>query len=191
MIEKATVERKVLSQFITVYQSIIKFSVEKMGLEVIIKHDKADADNMLDDINAKLIEVCERYLEWKKFPWDKYQLATVVMDLYTQTVSELEAPFKVIVKTAKSLVQEYLEKNKSKRETLERIKAENETLDKEIEARKKEMKRKRDIEINTVPVEVEPGPTMGVVNEDAPNRPRQQRRKWTDALVDESFKLPI
>lgn len=191
MIEKATVERKVLSQFITVYQSIIKFSVEKMGLEVIIKHDKADADNMLDDINAKLIEVCERYLEWKKFPWDKYQLATVVMDLYTQTVSELEAPFKVIVKTAKSLVQEYLEKNKSKRETLERIKAENETLDKEIEARKKEMKRKRDVEINTVPVEVEPGPTMGVVKEAAPNRPRQQRRKWTDALVDESFKLPI
>jgi len=63
MIEKATVERKVLSQFITVYQSIIKFSVEKMGLEVIIKHNKEDADNMLDDINAKLIEVCERYLE--------------------------------------------------------------------------------------------------------------------------------
>jgi hypothetical protein len=40
-------------------------------------------------------------------------------------------------------------------------------------------------------VEVEPGPTMGVVNEAAPNRPRQQRRKWTDALVDDTFRLPI
>ena len=187
----AKVERKVLSQYITVYQSIIQFSLEKMGLEVIIKHNKEDNDNMLDDINAKLIEVCEKYLEWKKLWLDKFQLATVVMDLYSQAVSELEAPFKVIAKESKSLVQEYLEKNKSKRETLERIKAENEILDKEIEARKKEMKRKRDVEINTVPVEVEPGPTMGVVNEAAPNRPRQQRRKWTDALVDENFKLPI
>ncbi|MBO7695483.1 MAG: hypothetical protein J6T10_22890 [Methanobrevibacter sp.] len=59
----AKVERKVLSQYITVYQSIIQFSLEKMGLEVIIKHNKEDNDNMLDDINAKLIEVCEKYLE--------------------------------------------------------------------------------------------------------------------------------
>ena len=62
----AKVERKVLSQYITVYQSIMQFSLEKMGLEVIIKHNKEDNDNMLDDINAKLIEVCDEYLQDKK-----------------------------------------------------------------------------------------------------------------------------
>ena len=61
----AKVERKVLSQYITIYQSIISFSLEKMGLEVIIKHNKEDADNVLDDINAKLIGVCEEYLKNK------------------------------------------------------------------------------------------------------------------------------
>ena len=68
------------------------------------------------------------------------------MDLYTQTVSELDAPFKVIAKESKSLVQEYLEKNKSKRETLERIKKENEELDKEIQEKKRERKNVRVIE---------------------------------------------
>ena len=56
-------ERKVLNQYITVYQSIIEFSLEKLGLEVIVKHNKADPDNMLDDINAKLIEVADKYLQ--------------------------------------------------------------------------------------------------------------------------------
>lgn len=61
---KAT--RKELKQFITIYQSILEFSLEKMGLEVIIKHNKADPDDMLDDINAKLIEVCDEYLQDKR-----------------------------------------------------------------------------------------------------------------------------
>ena len=43
----AKVERKVLSQYITIYQSIISFSLEKMGLEVIIKHNKEDNDSVL------------------------------------------------------------------------------------------------------------------------------------------------
>lgn len=166
--------------------------MEKMGLEVIIKHMKVDNDAMLDEINAKLIDVCGNYLEWKKLPWDKYQLATIVMDLYTQTVSELEAPFKVIIKESKTLVQEYLEKNKSKREALERIKKENDALDKEIIERnkeiilkKEEMNTKRSVEYNnpeTVEVEDVPKPVR---------KPKQQRRKWTDALAIDSFTLPI
>lgn len=111
-----------LSQFITVYQWILEFSLEKVWLEVIVKHNKADADAMLDDINAKLIEVCEEYLETHKVGLDKFQLATVVMDLYTQTISSLDEPFKVIAKESKTLIKEYLESNKAKRETLERIK---------------------------------------------------------------------
>ena len=171
------------------YQWTLDIDLPELWIKLLIKPNK-NVDDVLDAINAELINVCWEYLEDKKLWLDKYQLATICAQLVTLAMERCEEPFRVSVKTAKSLVQEYLEKNKSKRETLERIKAENETLDKEIEARKKEMKRKRDIEINTVPVEVGPGPTMGVVNEAAPNRPRQQRRKWTDALVDENFYLP-
>ena len=54
----AKAKRKELTQFLTVYQSIIEFSLEKMGLEVIIKYNKSDADEMLDNVNAQLINVC-------------------------------------------------------------------------------------------------------------------------------------
>ena len=47
--------------------------------------------------------------------WENAYKHFNVMDLYTQTVSELDAPFKVIAKESKSLVQEYLEKNKEHR----------------------------------------------------------------------------
>jgi hypothetical protein len=112
-------------------------------LEVIVKHNKQDPDDMLDDINAKLIEICDGYLSTHKLSIDKFQLATIVMDLYTQTISSLDEPFKVIAKESKALVKEYLEANKSKRETLERIKQENEALDKEVALREKEQQEKK------------------------------------------------
>ena len=65
------------------------------------------------------------------------------MDLYTRTISELDEPFRVTIKESKHLVQDYLEKNKAKRETLERIKKENESLDKEVALRKKEQQEKK------------------------------------------------
>lgn len=132
MLTTAKGEQKVLKQHITVFQSIITFALEKMWLDVIIKHNKIDDDNMLDDINDKLISVCEEYLKENKLGLDKFQLATIVMRLYSQAVSECEAPFKVIAKETKALVAEYLEKNAKKKETLEKIKKENEMLDKRI-----------------------------------------------------------
>ena len=182
--------RKELKQFITVYQWILEFSLEKVWLEVIIKHNKADPDDMLDDVNAKLIEVCEEYLETHKVGLDKFQLATVVMDLYTQTISELPEPFKVIAKESKTLVKEYLEVNKSKREALERIKNENDTLDKEILVRKKEQKEKKAIIVAEpeMPAEIsEPGPMGG-----NPALVRvKKKNRWTDSLAISDFKLPI
>ena len=87
---------------------------------------------MFDDINDKLIQVCDKYIQENNIGWDKFQLATVVMKLFTQAASECEAPFKVVVKENKKQIQEYLEKNKEKRETLERIKKENKELDKRV-----------------------------------------------------------
>ena len=158
-------ERKVISQYITVFQTILEFSIEKLGLEIVIKHNKTEPDNLMDNINDRLIKVCNEYLESHKLPLDKFQLATVVADLRSQAISSIDAPYRAIIKESKTLVQEYLDKNKSKREALERIRNENDSLDKEIEAYNKELKeKKKTLESNFVaqpemPSEIsEPGP---------------------------------
>lgn len=188
--------RKELKQIITVYQGIIEFSLEKMWVEVIVKHNKADADAMLDDINVKLIDVCEEYLDTHKIGLDKYQLAMVVMDLYTQTISSIDEPFKVIAKENKQLVQEYLEKNTKKREALERIKKENETLDEKLATQEKLKKEKR--VALTEKVEIDEKPEMpsgnleaGPMGANAPSpKPKKKRVRGTDALAIDRFYIP-
>lgn len=181
--------RKELKQIITVYQGIIEFSLEKMWLDVIVKHNKADADAMLDDINVKLIEVCEEYLATHNIGLDKYQLAMVVMDLYTKTISELEAPFKIIAKESKTLVQEYLEKNKSKREALERIQKENDTLDKEIAVKEKERKEKK-VALLEKPEMPSGNLEAGGQGKQPPTPKPKVKRKWTDTLAVDNFYIP-
>ena len=108
---------------------------------------------MFDDINDRLIQVCDKYIQENNIGWDKFQLATVVMKLFTQAASECEAPFKVVVKENKKQIQEYLEKNKDKRETLERIKKENKELDKKIA---KEVAQRREVKEEPIVEEVQP-----------------------------------
>ena len=185
----AKAEQKIISQYITVYQSIISFTIDKLGMEVIVKYNKSDPDNMLDDCNAHLIEVCEDYLKEHKIGLDKFQLATICSQLWTQTISELEEPFKVIAKESKALVKEYLEANKQKREALERIKTENEALDKEILERKKEQKEKKVTFVAEpeMPSEnLEAGP-MGP--KPPSSKPKKSRARWTDALAIDNFKI--
>ena len=181
-------ERKELKQFITIYQWILSFSLEKVWMEVIVKHNKADPDDMLDDINAKLIEVCDEYLSDKKIWLDKFQLATIVMDLYTKTISELDEPFKVIAKESKALVQEYLEKNTKKREALERIKKENEALDKEILERKKEQKEKK-VDFVAKPEMPSGNLEAGGQGKQPPTSKPKIKRRGVDALAID-FTLP-
>lgn len=139
--------QKILSQYIKMYQGIIEFSLDKMGLEVIIKHNKADPDAMFDLINDKLIQVCEEYLKTNNLWIDKFALATIVMQLYTQAASECEEPYKVIVKETKGLLQDYLNKNKQKRDALNRVKKEIEEAEKEEQLALQELElRKKDIE---------------------------------------------
>ena len=187
----ANAEQKVISQYITVYQSIISFSVEKLWLEVILKYNKSDTDNMLDDCNAHLIEVCEDYLKEHKLNLDKFQLATIVAQLWSQTISELNEPFRVTIKESKHLVQDYLEKNKAKRETLERIKKENESLDKEVALRKKEQQEKKVI-LRPEPEMPSENPEAGAYGRQPPSpKPKKPRARWTDALAVDNFRLPI
>ena len=144
MITTARATQKELSQYIKMYQWVIEFNLDKIWLEVIIKHNKTDPDQMFDVINDKLIEICEEYLELNGNLWlDKFWLATIVMQLYTRAAAECEEPYKVIVKETKGLVQDYLEKNKTKKEALDRIKKENDELDKEYaNALKQQVKKK-------------------------------------------------
>jgi len=179
-----------LKQFITVYQWILEFSLEKVWLEVIIKHNKQDPDDMLDDLNAKLIEVCEEYLSTHSLSVDKFQLATIVMDLYTKTISSLDEPFKVIAKESKTLVKEYLETNKAKRETLERIIKENESLDKEIVIREKEQREKK-ANLVAKPEMPAKNPEPEYLGSQAP-LPKKKKRvaRTTDEMAIDNFVLP-
>lgn len=183
----AKAEQKTISQYITVYQSIISFAIEKIGIDVTIKYNKSDTDNMLDDCNAHLIEVCEDYLKTHKLSLDKFQLATIVAQLWSQTISELDAPFRVTIRESKHLIQDYLEKNKAKRETLERIKNENDSLDKEIETYKKTMAEKK---VNLVakpemPAKISEAGPMGGNG----GSPQKKKIRWTDSLA-VNFSLP-
>lgn len=185
----ASAEQKVLSQYITLYQAIISFSIEKLWMEVIMKYNKSDTDNMLDDLNAHLIEVCEGYLKEHNLNLDKFQLATIVAQLWSQTVSELDAPFRVTIKESKHLIQDYLEKNKTKRETLERIKKENEALDKEVALRKREQQEKK---VNLRPEPEMPSENLeaGYTGTQPPSpKPKKPRARWTDALAIDDFKI--
>ncbi len=147
MITTAKAVQKELSQYIKMYQWIIEFSLDKMWLEVIIKHNKVDSDQMFDVINDKLIQVCDDYLKTNNLWIDKFALATIVMQLYTQAASECEEPYKVIVKETKGLLQDYLNKNKQKRDALNRVKKEIEEAEKEEQLALQELEtRKKDIE---------------------------------------------
>jgi len=127
---------------------------------------------MFDDINDKLIQVCDKYIQENNIGWDKFQLATVVMKLFTQAASECEAPFKVVVKENKKQIQEYLEKNKDKRETLERIKKENKELDKKIT---KEAAQRREIKEEPIVEEAQPIQPQVQPKPAQPKKPPKQK----------------
>lgn len=182
--------RKAITQIITVYQWVLNIELKDIWIELSIKPNK-NIDDMLDVINNELINVCWEYLEGHSLNLDKYQLATICAELMTLAMERCEEPFWISVKTSKALVKEYLEANKAKRETLERIKKENETLDKEVALRKKEQQEKKVI--------LRPEPEMPSENLETgypgsvphPPKPKKTRLRWTDALAVDNFRLPI
>lgn len=184
-------EQKVLSQYITIYQEILSFSLEKVWLEIILKHNKSDADNMIDDINDKLIEVCDEYLKENKLPLDKFQLALIIMQLHSKTIASLEAPYKVIAKESKALVQEYLEKNSKKREALERIINENKELDEQLAIQEQEKKAKKKEITRPVIDEEEYEPQPQPQPKPKKQKKGTYRKGLEDMLIDNSFTLPI
>lgn len=179
--------RKTITQIITVYQWVLNVELKDVWIELLIKPNK-NVDDMLDVVNNELIKVCWEYLEQNKLWLDKYQLATICAQLTTLAMERCEEPFWISVKTSKTLIQEYLEKNKAKRETLERIKNENDSLDKEIETHKRVMAEKKVnlVEKPEMPAKISEAGALG----SNPPVPKPKRKvKWTDALA-VSFSLP-
>jgi len=146
----AKAKRKELSQIITIYQSVLDFSFEELWMEITIKHNKEDVDNMLDDINAKLIEVCDEYLKENNIWLDKYQLSMIVMDLYTKTITSLPQPFYVQARESKNLMKEYVKANKEYIEKAKKVKKENKELEKEAEELAKKNKELQQMPKETV-----------------------------------------
>ena len=214
MITTAKAVQKEISQYIKMYQWIIEFSLDKMGLEVIVKHNKTDSDAMFDVINDKLIQVCEEYLKENNLWIDKFKLATIVMQLYTKAASECEEPYKVIVKETKWLLQDYLNKNKQKRDALNRVKQEIEQAEKEeqlalkeLEERKKNVNTIKNMEVAVSEAEPEPEPgqeeeivfpkkrtrkkKVEVVQPDEVIEPKPKKKRWVknvyETAVDFTF----
>ena len=182
--------RKVITQIITVYQWVLNVTLKDIWIEIMIKPNK-DVDDMLDVINNELINVCWEYLKEHKLSLDKYQLATICAQLVTLAIDNCDEPFRISVKWTKALVQEYLEKNKSKREALERIKNENDELDKEIAVRKQEIK-KKNVDLVAEPEMPREISDAGPMGSNPPVQPQKKiKRKWTDALAIDDFRLPI
>lgn len=134
----ASAERKEINQIITIYQSILKFSLEEVGLTITIKHAKEDVDNLLDDVNSKLIEICDGFLKENNVGLDKYQLATIVMNLYTKTITSLSQPFYVQAKEDKNKVKEYVKANKDYMKKVKEVKEKNKNLQEEVKKLEKE-----------------------------------------------------
>ena len=87
-------------------------------------------------------------------------------------------------------MKDYLEKNKQKRETLERIKSENDTLDKEIAIRKKEQKEKK-VDLVAKPEMPAKNLEPEALGTQAPTSKPKKKWRWVDALAIENFRLPI
>lgn len=139
---------------------------------------RKDIDDMLDVINAELINVCWEYLEGKELWLDKYQLATLCAQLITLAMENCEEPFRIVIKTNRALIQEYLDKNKKKRETLERIKKENKDLDKKIA---KELERREKPKDEVPQEEVHQETPAQVVERKIPTKDTSKKKFTWDA----------
>lgn len=188
----AKAKRKELSQIITIYQSVLDFAFEELWMEVTIKHNKEDVDNMLDDINAKLIEVCDEYLKENKIGLDKYQLSMIVMDLYTKTITSLSQPFYVQARESKNLMKEYVKANKEYIEKAKKVKKENKELEKEAEELAKKNKELRQMPKQSIDKEDTNDTivvkTVSVKDKEIPismQKPNNKPKRWGKVSVDE------
>ena len=133
------------------YVSVIKFNVPKIWLRFEIRHNKDDEYEPFDNIKKGLLKVVKERMDEGNSVKDmwRYEFANLVLDLYTKAITECDwDAFKVEYFEAKDQLSKYIDKNKKKIETLERVKWENSELDKQIqiELNNREKKKQESIE---------------------------------------------
>ena len=107
--------------------------------------------NIFECIFDKGVTEGVKYLKENNMGLDKFQLATIVMKLFCESVSSLPQPFYVQARESKNLMKDYVKANKEYMEKVKKVKRENEELLKEaskLEKQRQEAKR----QINT-PIE--------------------------------------
>lgn len=181
----ATAKLKTLNQIITIYQTIIEFSFEELWIDVTLKFNKEDPDSLIDDVNFKVISTCEEYLKENNLWLNKFQLATIVMKIFCESISSLSNPFYVKAKEDKNKVKDYVKANKEYSKKLKEVKAKNDELKKELKEQEK-----TNIEIEEQTVET---PVVKVVKNNIPiynpsatskSTPKQNKYKFKNNDVD-------
>lgn len=143
------------------YVSVIKFNVPEVWIRFEIRHNKDDEYEPFDNIKKWLLKVVKDWQDngWvlKENMW-RYEFVNLILELYTQALVECDwDAFKVEYYEAKDQIGKYLDTNKKRIETLNRIKDENKELEKSIKEwkymineKEKELK-----EINSTTTEVD------------------------------------
>lgn len=156
-VDSVTCERQVKGwDTLPTYVSVVKFNVPDVWIRFEIKHNKDDEYEPFDNIKKWLLKVVkERQDEWGKLKenmW-RYEFVNLILELYTKALVECEGDaFKVEYYEAKDQIGKYVDTNKKRIETLNRIKEENKELEKNI----KEMKYlagEKSKELNSIKVE--------------------------------------
>ena len=122
------------------YVSIVKFNVPEVWIRFELKHNKDDEYEPFDNIKKWLLKVVKEWQDkWGKLKenmW-RYEFVNLILELYTQALVDCEGDaFKVEYYEAKDQIGKYLDTNKKRIETLNRIKDENKELEKNIKEEK-------------------------------------------------------
>ena len=138
------------------YVSVVKFNVPDVWIRFEMKHNKDDEYEPFDNIKKWLLKVVKERQDGggklKENMW-RYEFVNLILELYTKALVECEGDaFKVEYYEAKDQIGKYVDTNKKRIETLNRIKEENKELEKNI----KEMKYlagEKSKELNSIKVE--------------------------------------
>lgn len=185
-VDSVTCERQVKGwDTLPTYVSVVKFNVPDVWIRFEIKHNKDDEYEPFDNIKKWLLKVVkERQDEWGKLKenmW-RYEFVNLILELYTKALVECDGDaFKVEYYEAKDQIGKYLDTNKKRIETLNRIKEENKELEKNI----KEEKYKQAHISETVQDEVVDN-TENLKGEEVTEKPKRTRKKKVDSTVVES-----
>lgn len=185
-VDNVTCERQVKGwDTLPTYVSVVKFNVPEIWIRFEIKHNKDDEYEPFDNIKKGLLKVVkERQDSWgslKENMW-RYEFVNLILELYTKALTDCEGDaFKVEYYEAKDQIGKYLDTNKKRIETLNRIKEENKELERNI----KEEKYKQSHISETIQDEVIDNTENPKVEEvvEKPKRKRTTKAKTTEPQV--------